>query len=78
MNTTLQGLSTIRGSCAEEVLKKEFFEHLDHNSSAWFLFTYATRGFGMWLELVCVAYIGIVIFSFLVLPIGMVKVNNIR
>lgn len=73
MNATLQGLSTIRGCRAEAVLKKEFFEHLDHNLSACFLFTYATRGFAMWLDLVCVVYIGIVVFSFLVLPIGMVN-----
>lgn len=76
MNATLQGLTTIRGCRAEPVLKKEFFEHLDHSSSAWFLLTYVTGGFAMWLDIVCVVYIGIVVFSFLVLSIGKVKVSS--
>lgn len=71
MNATLQGLSTVRGFKAETILEKEFHDHQDHNTSAWFLFTYASRGFAFWLDLICLVYIAVVTYSFLVFSIGM-------
>lgn len=65
MNATLQGLPTIRGFKAESILEKEFHDCQDHNTSSWFLFTYATRGFAVWLDVICVIYIGVVTYSFL-------------
>lgn len=70
MNATLQGLSTVRGFKAEAILEKEFHDYQDHNTSAWFLFAFAQRGFAVWLDLVCLVYIAFVTYSFLVFTIG--------
>uniref|UniRef100_A0AAG5CR64 Uncharacterized protein n=1 Tax=Anopheles atroparvus TaxID=41427 RepID=A0AAG5CR64_ANOAO len=65
-NATLQGLSTIRAFGAQSALKREFNEFLDVNSSSWYMFISTSRAFALWLDLVCVLYIGIVTLSFLV------------
>ncbi|XP_053674245.1 uncharacterized protein LOC128724542 [Anopheles nili] len=64
-NATLQGLSTIRAFGAQSVLRHEFNEFLDVNSSAWYMFISTNRAFALWLDLVCVLYIAIVTISFL-------------
>uniref|UniRef100_A0A182M8V5 Uncharacterized protein n=1 Tax=Anopheles culicifacies TaxID=139723 RepID=A0A182M8V5_9DIPT len=65
-NATLQGLSTIRAFGGQSVLKREFNELLDLNSSAWYMFISTSRAFALWLDLLCVMYIGIVTISFLI------------
>ncbi|XP_049530637.1 ATP-binding cassette subfamily C member 4 [Anopheles darlingi] len=65
-NATLQGLSTIRAFGAQSVLRREFNDHLDVNSSAWYMFISTSRAFALWLDLVCVLYIGVVTVSFLI------------
>ncbi|KAL4704833.1 hypothetical protein ACJJTC_001308 [Scirpophaga incertulas] len=66
LNATLQGITTIRAFGAQEALIREFDNHQDLHSSAWYLFIASSRAFGFWLDLVCVAYIGVVTLSFLV------------
>uniref|UniRef100_A0A182VDH1 ABC transmembrane type-1 domain-containing protein n=1 Tax=Anopheles merus TaxID=30066 RepID=A0A182VDH1_ANOME len=48
------------------ILKHEFNEFLDMNSSAWYMFISTSRAFALWLDVVCVLYIGIITISFLV------------
>ncbi|XP_025993846.1 probable multidrug resistance-associated protein lethal(2)03659 [Solenopsis invicta] len=67
LSATLQGLPTIRAFEAEEILTKEFDNHQDLHSSAWFLFIGSSRAFGFWLDVFCVIYIIFVTLSFLVL-----------
>lgn len=67
MNATLQGLSTVRAFDAQDALEGEFHVHQDLNTSAWYLFICSTRWFALWLDLVCLLYIGTVTFSFLFL-----------
>ncbi|XP_048482044.1 ATP-binding cassette sub-family C member 4 [Plutella xylostella] len=67
LNATLQGITTIRAFGAQEALIREFDNHQDLHSSAWFLFIASSRAFGFWLDLVCVIYIAIVTLSFLVM-----------
>ncbi|XP_049950812.1 probable multidrug resistance-associated protein lethal(2)03659 [Schistocerca serialis cubense] len=64
---SLQGLSTIRAFGAQKVLEKEFDRIQDVNSSAYYLFMAISRAFGLWLDIVCVAYLAAVTYSFLVL-----------
>ncbi|KAJ9588188.1 hypothetical protein L9F63_018452, partial [Diploptera punctata] len=65
LNASLQGLTTIRAFGAEEILMKEFDNHQDLHSGAWYLFIASSRAFGFWLDVVCLIYICIVTFSFL-------------
>ncbi|KAJ8916764.1 hypothetical protein NQ315_013969 [Exocentrus adspersus] len=67
LNATLQGLTSIRAFNAEEILTKEFDNHQDLHSSAWFTFISTSRAFGYWLDLVCIIYITLVTFSFLLI-----------
>ncbi|KAF5283712.1 hypothetical protein FQR65_LT13747 [Abscondita terminalis] len=65
MNASIQGLTTIRAFGAESILEKEFDNHQDLHSSAWYLFLSTSRAFGFWLDLVCVIYVAAVTVSFL-------------
>ncbi|KAL6254639.1 hypothetical protein P5V15_013946 [Pogonomyrmex californicus] len=67
LSATLQGLPTIRAFGAEEILTREFDNHQDLHSSAWYLFIASSRAFGFWLDIFCVLYIVLVTLSFLVL-----------
>ncbi|KAL0104938.1 hypothetical protein PUN28_016527 [Cardiocondyla obscurior] len=67
LSATLQGLPTIRAFGAEAILTKEFDNHQDLHSSAWYIFIASSRAFGFWLDVFCVVYIMLVTLSFLVL-----------
>ncbi|XP_012525065.2 probable multidrug resistance-associated protein lethal(2)03659 isoform X2 [Monomorium pharaonis] len=67
LSATLQGLPTIRAFGAQTILTKEFDNHQDLHSSAWYIFIASSRAFGFWLDVFCVVYITLVTLSFLVL-----------
>ena len=67
LSTSLQGLTTIRAFNAEPLLRSEFDYQQDLHTSTWFAFLSATRWFGVWLDWVVAVYIGVVVFSFLLL-----------
>lgn len=66
MNATLQGLPTIRAFKANDILAKEFDNHQDLHSSAWFIFIASSRAFGFWLDVFCLIYIALVTLAFLI------------
>ncbi|KAH0554301.1 probable multidrug resistance-associated protein lethal(2)03659 [Cotesia glomerata] len=65
LSATLQGLPTIRSFNAEEVLTKEFDNHQDLHSTAWYIYIASSRAFGYWLDVICLIYISLVTMSFL-------------
>lgn len=64
LSASLNGLSTIRAFHAQKILIREFDNHQDLHSSAFFMFIGTSRAFGFWLDCFCVLYIGIVTLSF--------------
>ncbi|CAH1736107.1 unnamed protein product [Aphis gossypii] len=66
MNASLQGLTTIRAYKAEQILSQEFDKHQDLHSSASHMYTCLNQGFGFWIDIVCVLYLCIIIFSLLI------------
>ncbi|KAF2900921.1 hypothetical protein ILUMI_05261, partial [Ignelater luminosus] len=67
LSASLQGLTTIRAFGAQAVLEKEFDNHQDLHSSTWFSFIATATAFGYFLDIICVIYIALITFSFLVL-----------
>ncbi|KRT84300.1 ABC transporter ATP-binding protein [Oryctes borbonicus] len=65
MNSSLQGLATIRAFTEQETLKNVFDNLQDIHSSAWFMFLASSHTFGFFLDTICVVYICVVTFSFI-------------
>ncbi|XP_008186888.2 probable multidrug resistance-associated protein lethal(2)03659 [Acyrthosiphon pisum] len=65
VNSSLQGLTTIRAFDVEQKLSQEFSSHQDLHSSAWYLFMSLSRAFGFWLDIVCIFYTSLVTFFFI-------------
>lgn len=70
LRTTLDGLSTIRASQAQNVLSEEFNNCQNTNTSAWFIFTVATSAFGYSLDICLFFFTTVTTFSFLMLKDG--------
>uniref|UniRef100_A0A1B6EBU9 ABC transmembrane type-1 domain-containing protein n=1 Tax=Clastoptera arizonana TaxID=38151 RepID=A0A1B6EBU9_9HEMI len=70
LNASIQGLTTIRAFQVQSLLEKEFDRHQDLHSSAFYIFNASNRAFALWLDVICLIYIGLITFSFLVLNIG--------
>lgn len=67
LNTTLNGLITIRAYRAQETLKHEFDKIQDRHSSAWYMFIVTNAAFGFFLDTFCCTFITIVTFSLLII-----------
>lgn len=69
-NATVNGLSTIRACKAQHIVTQEFDELQDINTSAWYIFAASSRALALWLETVCVVYMGVVLSIFLLVDRG--------
>lgn len=65
LSSSVHGLTTIRALGAENILTKEFDNHQDLHSSAWFIFFSGSKAFGMYIELLCMVFIGVLVYSFI-------------
>ncbi|KYN18976.1 hypothetical protein ALC57_08649 [Trachymyrmex cornetzi] len=76
LGASLQGLTTIRASNAEEILMSDLCVHQDVHTSACFLFLSTSRAFGFYIDVICQLYIGAIIIAFTVID-GLAVVSNI-
>ncbi|XP_074034745.1 ATP-binding cassette sub-family C member 4 isoform X2 [Leptinotarsa decemlineata] len=76
INSTLNGMTTIRASKVEQLLINEFDEHQDVHSSAWYLTLSCSYSFGLWFDLVCIILTACVSFSFVVIHTTITTVNS--
>ncbi|CAL8104325.1 unnamed protein product [Orchesella dallaii] len=66
-SASFQGLTTIRSAKSEHILIAQFDSLQDIHTTCWFVFVATARCFGIWVEVVCVIFLTIVSFSFLLL-----------
>ncbi|XP_058798977.1 probable multidrug resistance-associated protein lethal(2)03659 isoform X2 [Phymastichus coffea] len=65
LSASVHGITTIRALKAQDILTKEFDEHQDLHSSAWFIFFSGSRAFGMYVEVLCAIFTGVVVYALL-------------
>ncbi|XP_032455220.1 multidrug resistance-associated protein 4 [Nasonia vitripennis] len=65
-NSSLSGLLTIRSSGAQKMVSREFDSHQDAHTAAYFLILATSTAFGFWLDIVSIAFVAFVTYSFIV------------
>ncbi|XP_018045577.1 PREDICTED: multidrug resistance-associated protein 4-like [Atta colombica] len=67
LNATLNGLTTIRAYCAQDILKREFDKLQDVHTSTAYMYIVTSTAFGFALDVFCFFFTSLVTFSFLLL-----------
>ncbi|KAJ0181179.1 hypothetical protein K1T71_003264 [Dendrolimus kikuchii] len=70
INSTLSGLSTIRSSNSQHRLLNAFDNAQDLHSSAFYTFIGGSNAFGMYLDVLCLVYLGVIFTLFLMVDFG--------
>ncbi|XP_029164699.1 probable multidrug resistance-associated protein lethal(2)03659 [Nylanderia fulva] len=65
LNTTLNGLTTIRAYCAQDILKQEFDKLQDLHTSTTYMYMVSNTAFVFTLDIFCFIFITLLTFSFL-------------
>ncbi|XP_045502974.1 ATP-binding cassette sub-family C member 4-like isoform X2 [Colias croceus] len=77
MSATLNGISTIRSSGAQQRLIQEFDRFQDIHTSTWSSYLASGVTLGFWLDFICVLYLAIVIVAFLVIDSKTIFSGNV-
>ncbi|XP_022123996.1 ATP-binding cassette sub-family C member 4 isoform X1 [Pieris rapae] len=77
MSATLNGISTIRSSGAQQRLIQEFDRFQDIHTSTWSSYLASGVTLGFWLDFICVIYLAIVIVAFLVIDSKTIFSGNV-
>ncbi|XP_013144481.1 PREDICTED: probable multidrug resistance-associated protein lethal(2)03659 [Papilio polytes] len=77
MSATLNGISTIRSSGAQQRLITEFDRFQDIHTSTWSSYLASGVTLGFWLDFICVLYLTIVIVAFLVIDSKTIFSGNV-
>ncbi|CAG5018010.1 unnamed protein product [Parnassius apollo] len=77
VSASMAGLTTVRASNAEEMLRKQFDDKQDVHTAAWYLTLTANTAFSIWLSLISAVYVITVAYSFLLLDNGTTKSGNV-
>nr|QCO93577.1 ATP-binding cassette subfamily C member 6 [Chilo suppressalis] len=77
MSATLNGISTIRSSGAQQRLITEFDKFQDIHTSTWSSYLASGVTLGFWLDFICVLYLAIVIIAFLVIDSKTIFSGNV-
>lgn len=63
LNSSLEGLTTIRASGNQTLLIRQFERHQDLNTSTLYMYFSIAKAFGFWLDCMCKVYVALVIYS---------------
>ncbi len=77
VSTTLTGLSTVRAFDAQNVFERQFYRYLNDNTSTFFMFVCASRGFGILMDWICITYIASVVTFIMLYPDGISYIHLI-
>lgn len=70
INTTINGLATIKAFNGQRVSANEFDELNNFNISAGFIFFAMSRALSLWIDVICVIYMIIVLVIFFICEDG--------
>ncbi|XP_050352389.1 uncharacterized protein LOC126774816 [Nymphalis io] len=70
INSTMSGLSTVRSSNSQYRLLKMFDDAQDLNSSAFYTFLGGSSAFGLFLDILCLVYLGVILAIFILIDFG--------
>ncbi|XP_047534615.1 uncharacterized protein LOC125069235 [Vanessa atalanta] len=70
INSTISGLSTVRSSNSQYRLLKMFDDAQDLNSSALYTLLGGSSAFGLFLDLLCLVYLGVILAVFILIDFG--------
>ncbi|XP_033327648.2 ATP-binding cassette sub-family C member 4 isoform X2 [Megalopta genalis] len=77
VSSSLFGLTTIRSSSAQDMVRKEFDGHQDLHTSAYYLTIVTSTAFGFALDMVSICFIAFVTYSFIILDDGNTFAGNV-